>query len=196
MHVQVGGVEKSVRFKRLQVAFRTDCWDELECAWTLNEMLADLYANTDRPAAEADLVDSHHHADAFDVAEKNRLARTLRTWQPELLAYFDDGPTEGTNRIIKAVELRQLPLARPVPLRTGKRTNTNPNTHSAWTHQRVPLTRYRLTAVRTCGHPQSRASRSCSMSPSETGLSDSGSSITPLATPLTLFEVALQPAKS
>ena len=37
-----------------------------------------------------------------------RLARTLRSWEPELLAYFDsrltNGPTEGTNRIIKAVK--------------------------------------------------------------------------------------------
>ena len=49
-----------------------------------------------------------HHAAVFDVAETNRLARTLRTWQSELLAYFDsrltNGPTEGTNRIIKAIK--------------------------------------------------------------------------------------------
>ena len=95
-------------WERLDAAFRADCWDEVECAWTLKEMLADLYASADRPAAEAALADWHHHAAAFDVAETNRLARTLRTWQPELLAYFDrrltNGPTEGTNRIIKAVK--------------------------------------------------------------------------------------------
>ena len=43
-----------------------------------------------------------------DVAETNRLAKTLRSWEPELLAYFDtgltNGPTEGINRIIKAVK--------------------------------------------------------------------------------------------
>ena len=47
-------------------------------------------------------------AAAFNVAETNRLARTMRAWQPELLACFDrwftNGPTEGTNRIIKAVK--------------------------------------------------------------------------------------------
>lgn len=95
-------------WERLDAAFRADCWDELECAWTLKEMLADLYANTDRRTAEAALADWHRHADAFDVAETNRLARTLRAWQPELRAYFDrrltNGPTEGTNRIIKAVK--------------------------------------------------------------------------------------------
>ena len=52
-------------------------------------------------------------ADAFDVADTNRLARTLRAWEPELLAYLDDrrltnDPTEGTNRIIKAVKRQRL----------------------------------------------------------------------------------------
>ena len=97
-----------VAWRRLEVAFRADWWDELECAWTLKEMLADLYANTDRATAEDALADWHHHAAAFDVAETNRLARTLHAWEPELLAYFDgrltNGPTEGTNRIIKAVK--------------------------------------------------------------------------------------------
>ena len=95
-------------WERLDAALRADCWDELQCAWTLKEMLADLYGCADRAAAEAALGDWHHHAGAFDVAETNRLARTLRAWQPELLAYFDrrftNGPTEGTNRIIKAVK--------------------------------------------------------------------------------------------
>ena len=93
---------------RLDAAFRADWWDELACAWTLKEMLRDLYRLPDRAAAEAALADWYHHADAFDVAETNRLARTLRAWQAELLAYFDErltnGPTEGVNRIIKAVK--------------------------------------------------------------------------------------------
>ena len=93
---------------RLTAAFQADWWDELECAWTLKEMLRDLYTSADRAAAEAALADWHHHARAFDVAETNRLAKTLRAWEPELLAYFDtgltNGPTEGINRIIKAVK--------------------------------------------------------------------------------------------
>lgn len=104
-------------WERLDAAFRVDCWDELECAWTLKEMLADLYANTDRQAAEAALADWHHHAGAFDVAETNRLARTLRAWETELLAYFDrrltNGPTEGTNRIIKAVKRQGFGYTNP-----------------------------------------------------------------------------------
>ena len=108
-------------WERLDTAFRADCWDEIECAWTIKEMLADLYASADRAAAEAAPADWHHHAGAFDVAETNRLARTLRTWQPELLAYFDDrltnGPTEGTNRIIKAVNGKAS--ATPTPRTTA-----------------------------------------------------------------------------
>ena len=64
--------------------------------------------SADRAAAEAALADWYHHAGDFDVAETNRLALTLRAWEAELLAYFDEpltnGPTEGTNRIIKAVK--------------------------------------------------------------------------------------------
>ena len=77
-------------------------------AWTLKEVLRDVYASADRHAAEASLADWHTSARAHDVAETNRLARALRSWEPELLADFDgrltDGPIEGTNRIIKAVK--------------------------------------------------------------------------------------------
>ena len=94
--------------RRLTAAFRADRWDELECAWTLKEMLRDVYRSTDRNTAEAALADWHRCAGDYDVAETNRLAKTLRAWEPELLAYFDcrltNGPTEGVNRIIKAVK--------------------------------------------------------------------------------------------
>ena len=98
----------TVAWERIDAAFRADCWDELECAWTLKAMLADLYASADRTAAEAALADWRRHGAAFDVAETNRLAPTLRASEPELLAYFDgrltNGPPGGTNRIIKAVK--------------------------------------------------------------------------------------------
>ena len=60
------------------------------------------------PRRRTALADWHTWAGAYDIAETNRLARTLRSWEPELLAYFDsrltNGPTEGTNRVIKAVK--------------------------------------------------------------------------------------------
>ena len=94
--------------RRLDAAFRADPWDELECAWTLKEMLRDFYRSADRAAAETALIDWHTWAGDYDIAETNRLAKTLRAWEPELLAYFDtrltNGPTEGVNRIIKAVK--------------------------------------------------------------------------------------------
>ena len=105
-------------WERLDTAFRADCWDEVECAWTLKEMLSDLYTNTDRPAAEAALADWHHHAGAFDVAETNRLARTLRTWEPELLAYFDRRLTNGPMRVrLAGGRHRWGWLKRPMPRR-------------------------------------------------------------------------------
>ena len=53
-------------------------------------MLRDVYASADRHAAEAALADWHTCAGAYDVVETNRLARTLRSWETELLAYFDE----------------------------------------------------------------------------------------------------------
>ena len=41
----------AVASERLDAAFRADLWDELECAWTLKEMLGVLYASADRGAA-------------------------------------------------------------------------------------------------------------------------------------------------
>ena len=103
--------------RRLDAAFRADRWDELECAWTLKEMLRDVYASADRHAAAAALADWHNWASAYDIAETNRVARTLRSWEPELLAYFDsrltNGPTEGTNRIITAVKRQGFGYTNP-----------------------------------------------------------------------------------
>ena len=81
----------------------------------------DLYTSADRAAAEA--AHWYHHAGAFD--ETNRLAKTLRAWEPELLAYFDtgltNGPTEGINRIIKAVAKAS---ATPTPTTTASASST------------------------------------------------------------------------
>ena len=80
-------------------------------------MLRDIYASADRHAAEAALADWHTWAGAYDVAETNCLARTLRAWEAELLAYFDErltnGLTEGTNRIIKAVKRQGVGYTNP-----------------------------------------------------------------------------------
>lgn len=93
---------------RLAAAFAADRTDQLECAWTLKEMVRDLYETDDRTAAAAALGDWHRWAQNYDVTEMNRLAKTLRAWEPELLAFFDtrltNGRTEGRNLIVKHVK--------------------------------------------------------------------------------------------
>ena len=108
--------------RRLDAAFRDERWDELACVWTREEMLRDVYASADRHAAAAALADWHTSPSAYGIAETNRLARTLRAWEPELLAYFDsrltNDPTEGTNRITKAVKHQGLGYTNPENYRT------------------------------------------------------------------------------
>jgi transposase len=71
-------------------------------------MVRDLYETDDRTAAAAALGDWHRWAQNYDVTEMNRLAKTLRAWEPELLAFFDtrltNGRTEGRNLIVKHVK--------------------------------------------------------------------------------------------
>lgn len=91
-------------------------------------MLRGVYHLASRDDAEAALEDWHRWAGTYDVAETNRLAKTLRSWEPEILAFFDtrltNGPTEGRNLIVKQVKRQgfgyrnpPLPAPRPQPLR-------------------------------------------------------------------------------
>ena len=110
---------------RLGAAFQADWWDELECAWTL-------CSETSTPGRPPDW---HTWAGAFDVAETNRLAKTLRSWEPELLAYFDTGLTNGVHRRHQPDhQSRQTRLrlrtptttaSRPLPLRLTHSTRDN-----------------------------------------------------------------------
>ena len=50
------------RLGRLESPCGADRCDELACAWTLKEMLRDLYATADRHAAEAALVADWHRS--------------------------------------------------------------------------------------------------------------------------------------
>ena len=72
------------------------------------EALRDPYDSTGRAQAERELADWHRWATVYDVEETNRLAGTLRRWEREILAHLDtgltNGPTEGTNLIVKQVK--------------------------------------------------------------------------------------------
>ena len=116
---------------RLAAAFGADRTDELECACTLKEMLHDVYDVDSRDDGEAALEDWHRWASTYDIAETNRLAKSLRAWEPEVLAFFDirltNGRTEGRNLIVKQVKRQGFgyrnPLKRGEPLcqRDGER---------------------------------------------------------------------------
>jgi transposase len=61
------------------------------------------------PAARVDLERFYRWADGVDVAELSRLARTVRAWEAEILAWHvtggcSNGPTEAVNLLTKKVK--------------------------------------------------------------------------------------------
>jgi transposase len=81
---------------------------EVAAAYLAKELLREVYATTD-------IADAHHRLDAFhehcrhaDVHELARLSRTVRRWQPQVLAWhataLTNGPTEAVNLLVKKVK--------------------------------------------------------------------------------------------
>jgi transposase len=91
-------------FDRLREA---DTDDEVGAAWVAVDLLRKMYAAPDRDTAHRRLVTFYEWAVNVDVAEVTRLARTIDTWQDEVLAFFDtrasNGPSESANVKIKNV---------------------------------------------------------------------------------------------
>jgi transposase len=91
-------------FEQLRQA---DTDDEVAAAWVAVDLLRRMYAALDRDTAHRRLVAFYEWAVAVDVAEVTRLARTIDTWQEEVLAFFDtrasNAPTESANVKIKNV---------------------------------------------------------------------------------------------
>jgi transposase len=91
-------------FEQLRVA---DTDDEVAAAWVAVDLLRRMYAAPDRDTAHRRLVAFYEWAVEVDVAEVTRLARTIDTWQGEVLAFFDtrasNAPTESANVKIKSV---------------------------------------------------------------------------------------------
>jgi hypothetical protein len=61
------------------------------------------------PAARAALERFYHWADGVQIPELSRLARTVRAWEAEILAFHttkgcSNGPTEAVNLLIKKVK--------------------------------------------------------------------------------------------
>ena len=81
---------------------------EVAAAWQGKELLRAVYA-TAGTAARAALDRFYQWADGVQVAELSRLARTVRAWEAEILAWHatggcSNGPTEALNLLIKKVK--------------------------------------------------------------------------------------------
>jgi transposase len=82
---------------------------QVAAAWQGKELLRGIYAAHDRPAARTALERFYRWSDGVQVAELSRLARTIRAWEAEILAFHatngcSNGPTEALNLLIKKVK--------------------------------------------------------------------------------------------
>jgi transposase len=82
---------------------------EVAAAWQGKELLRAVYAAAGTAAARAALDRFYRWADGVQVAELSRLARTVRAWEAEILAWHatdgcSNGPTEALNLLIKKVK--------------------------------------------------------------------------------------------
>jgi transposase len=82
---------------------------EVAAAWQGKELLRAVYAAAGMAAARAALDRFYRWADGVQVPELSRLARTVRAWEAEILAWHatggcSNGPTEAVNLLIKKVK--------------------------------------------------------------------------------------------
>jgi transposase len=82
---------------------------EVAAAWQGKELLRAVYAAVGTAAARAALDRFYRWADGVGVAELSRLARTVRAWEAEILAFHatggcSNGPTEAINLLVKKVK--------------------------------------------------------------------------------------------
>jgi transposase len=95
---------------RLRAGLATgDPGGEVVAAWQGKELLRAVYAAVDTAAARAALDRFYRWADGVEVAELSRLARTVRVWEAEILAFHStmgcsNGPTEAVNLLIKKIK--------------------------------------------------------------------------------------------
>ena len=82
---------------------------EVGAAWQGKELLRAVYRAVGMPAARAALDRFYRWCDGVQVAELSRLARTVRAWEAEVLAFHttdgcSNGPTEAMNLLIKKIK--------------------------------------------------------------------------------------------
>jgi transposase len=82
---------------------------EVTAAWQGKELLRAVYRAVGPAAARAALEHFYRWADSVQLPELSRLARTVRAWEAEILAFHatggcSNGPTEAVNLLIKKVK--------------------------------------------------------------------------------------------
>jgi transposase len=82
---------------------------EVVAAWQGKELLRGVYAADGTADARRALARFYHWCNGVQVPELSRLARTVRTWEAEILAFHStggcsNGPTEAMNLLVKKVK--------------------------------------------------------------------------------------------
>ncbi len=81
---------------------------EVAAAYLAKELLREVYATTDADEARRRLEALHEYCRRAEVRELTRLSRTIRRWQPQVLAWhataLTNGPTEAVNLLVKKVK--------------------------------------------------------------------------------------------
>ena len=82
---------------------------EVAAAWQGKELLRAVYAAVGMAAARAALERFYRWSDGVQVPELSRLARTVKAWEAEILAFHatngcSNGPTEAVNLLVKKVK--------------------------------------------------------------------------------------------
>jgi transposase len=93
---------------RLERALDADPTGDLRQAWVLKERFRDWYLADSPEQARVRLRRWYRQVERSGILEFVDLARTVRAWEPGLLAHFDsgatNGPTEGITNLIKVVK--------------------------------------------------------------------------------------------
>lgn len=93
---------------RLERALSSDPTGQLRRAWALKERFRDWYLAPSPEQARVRLDRWYRQVERSGIGEFADLARTVRAWEPGLLAHFDsgatNGPTEGITNLIKVVK--------------------------------------------------------------------------------------------
>jgi transposase len=98
------------QWARLEAAWdAADPHDEVYLAWAVKEALRDVYRSRDPHDARVALAAFYAWAADSGIDECQRLARTVRRWEPELLAWHTTGGltnarTEAVNLLIKKIK--------------------------------------------------------------------------------------------